>query len=329
MKIGRFEFDRPVVLAPMAGISDLPMRMLCREFGADYTVSEMVTAQTRLWDSRKTRPRLDFGSETGPRIIQIAGTEPALLADAAQRAQSLGADIVDINMGCPAKKVLNRQAGSALMREPERVANILAATVAAADIPVTVKIRTGWSPAMRNGVEIARIAEQAGIAAITVHGRTRACAFRGHAEYDTIAAIKGAVAVPVIANGDISSAEEAQAVLDYTRADGVMIGRAARGQPWLFAAIKAALDGASTAIPRTADRLGVMARHASAMHDHYGVERGVMIARKHAGWYLQALGLPPTLHKRFNRLETGTAQIEFIDQLNLVNETTTSLDRAA
>jgi tRNA-dihydrouridine synthase B len=315
VNIGRHLFVDPVILAPMAGVSDKPFRALCRRFGADYAVAEMVTSDERLWHTDKTRTRLALDGEISPRVIQIAGSEPRMMADAARRAADLGADIVDINMGCPAKKVCNRAAGSALLRDEALVANILAAVCAAVGIPVTLKIRTGWSPAERNGVVIARLAEQAGIQALTVHGRTRACAYRAPAEYQTIAAIKRAVRIPVIANGDITSPAHAARVLAETGADGLMIGRAAHGNPWLFAAIKAARGGEPWAAPGIGERLAVTREHVEALHAHYGEHAGLRIARKHVGWYLDAAALASIYKMEFNRIDTAPAQLAWLDAL--------------
>lgn len=292
MNIGRFEFAQPLLLAPMAGISDLPFRRLCRRLGASYAVAEMVSARAELWSSAKTRTRLELDGEPSPRVLQIAGTAPAELADAARRAVAAGADIVDINMGCPAKKVCRQLAGSALLQDEVLVGRILAAVCQAVPVPVTLKTRTGWSPERRNGVTIARIAEQSGIAALTVHGRTRADAFRGAAEYDTIAAIKAAVGMPVIANGDITSPAQARAVLAATAADGLMIGRGAQGNPWLFEAIHAERAGSPWQPPAADTLRAVLLEHLDALHDHYGEDLGVRIARKHLGWYLEPRGVP-------------------------------------
>lgn len=312
VNIGPHQFLEPVILAPMAGVSDRPFRTLCRRFGADYAVAEMVTSDERLWHTDKTRARLDLQGEATPRVIQIAGADPRMMADAARRAAQLGADIIDINMGCPAKKVCNRAAGSALLRDEALVANILAAVCAAVSIPVTLKIRTGWSPTERNGVRIARIAEAAGVQALTVHGRTRACAYREAAEYTTIAAIKRAVRIPVIANGDITSPARAAEVLALTGADGLMIGRAAQGNPWLFAAIKAARAGRRWSAPPLNERIAVMQEHLQGLHDHYGASAGLRIARKHLGWYFDAAGCAPTLRMEFNRIESAAAQIAWL-----------------
>lgn len=299
----------------MAGVSDRPFRLLCRRLGADYAVAEMVTSDERLWHTDKTRSRLDLDGEAQPRVIQIAGSEPRMMADAARRAEQLGADIVDINMGCPAKKVCNRAAGSALLRDESLVAKILSAVCSAVSIPVTLKIRTGWSPAERNGVRIAQLAEHAGIQALTVHGRTRACAYREPAEYATIAAIKCAVRMPVIANGDITDPARAAEVLNITGADGLMIGRAAHGNPWLFAAIKAARAGRDWIAPSLAERLAVMSEHVQALHAHYGDQAGLRIARKHVGWYLDAAGSAPALRMDFNLIESAPAQFDWLAAL--------------
>lgn len=315
VNIGPYQFLDPLILAPMAGVSDRPFRLLCRRLGADYAVTEMVTSDERLWHTDKTRSRLALDGEATPRVIQIAGSEPHMMADAARRAAELGADIVDINMGCPAKKVCNRAAGSALLRDESLVANILSAVCSAVSIPVTLKIRTGWSPAERNGVRIAQIAEHAGIQALTVHGRTRACAFREPVEYATIAAIKRAVRMPVIANGDITDPARAAEVLNITGADGLMIGRAAQGNPWLFAAIKAARAGRDWTAPSFPERRAVMSEHVQALHAHYGEQAGLRIARKHVGWYLATAGSAPALRMDFNRIESAPAQLVWLAAL--------------
>jgi len=273
-------------LAPMAGVTDLPFRRLCRQLGAALAAGEMLSADARLWDTRKSRLRRDHSGEPGPRVVQIAGGDPRMMADAARRNVDAGAEIIDINMGCPAKKVCNKDAGSALLRDEALVAAILEATVSAVDVPVTLKIRTGWHPEGRNGVSIARIAEAAGIRALAVHGRTRACRFEGEAEYSTIAAIKQAVAIPVIANGDIDSPAKAARVLAETGADGVMIGRAAQGRPWIFREVEAALAGLAVPDePGPAQVRDIMSAHLRDLYDFYGPEAGVRIARKHIGWY--------------------------------------------
>jgi tRNA-dihydrouridine synthase B len=242
MRIGPYTLSNKLILAPMAGVTDRPFRQLCKELGAGLAVSEMVSANSLLWGSRKTQRRIDHEGETEPCSVQIAGADPQMMADAARYNVDQGAQIIDINMGCPAKKVCNALAGSALLRDEYLVARILEAVVNAVPVPVTLKIRTGWDPSQRNGVAVARIAEQAGIQALAVHGRTRACGFSGAAEYESIAAIKAAIGIPVIANGDIATPEKAERVLHYTGADAVMIGRAAQGRPWVFRMIQHYLD---------------------------------------------------------------------------------------
>jgi len=291
MHIGPYPLASPVVLAPMAGVTDLPFRQLCRQLGAGLVVAEMLTADTALWETRKSRLRRLQDDEPAPRSVQIAGGDAAMLAGAARRAVEEGAQIIDINMGCPAKKVCNKAAGSALLRDEALVARILDAVVAAVAVPVTLKIRTGWSAAERNAVRIARLAEACGIQAITVHGRTREDRFNGVAEYDTIAAVKQSVRIPVIANGDIDSPERAHAVLALTGADAVMVGRAAQGNPWIFREIAHFLaTGARLPAPAAEEVGGVVHAHLAALHAHYGEFMGVRIARKHIGWYMDARG---------------------------------------
>jgi tRNA-dihydrouridine synthase B len=284
--IGPYRFDRPLALAPMAGVTDRPFRLLCRRLGADLAASEMVTSDTRLWHTAKSRLRMIHEGEPSPRIVQIAGGEPAMLVEAAQRNRDLGAEIIDINMGCPAKKVCNRAAGSALMRDEGLVADILGAVVRAVDIPVTLKMRTGWDREHRNGPFIARLAEDAGIAALAVHGRTRADHYTGEAEYDTIRAIKAAIRIPVFANGDITTGSKAAAVLAETGADGIMIGRAAQGRPWIFREIRAALSNLPPPPPPELEELRViMGAHLEQLYAFYGEQTGLRVARKHLGWY--------------------------------------------
>lgn len=283
------------VLAPMAGLTDQPYRNLCREHGAALAVSEMTTADTRLWHTPKSRSRLSLAGENGLKVVQIAGSEASEMANAAQAATALGADIIDINMGCPAKKVCNRLAGSALLQDEQRVQDILQAVVAATALPVTLKIRTGWDPAHRNGVSIARIAAAAGISALAVHGRTRACKFDGDAEYATIRAIKAAVTIPVLANGDIDSPAKAATVLQQSGADAVMIGRAALGRPWLFDEINRVLNVYATGEPERAETVSpltvrdIIIAHLEALYRLYGKDRGVRIGRKHLSWYCKYL----------------------------------------
>ncbi len=287
MKIAGFELDAPLALAPMAGVTDRPFRILCRRLGASVAASEMVTSDVRLWHTQKSRRRMDHEGEPEPRIVQIAGGDAPMMADAARRNADAGAQIIDINMGCPAKKVCNKAAGSALLTDERLVAEILTATVAAAGVPVTLKIRTGWDPSRRNGVAIARIAQDCGVAALAVHGRTRADLYKGEAEYDTIRAIKAAIDIPVFANGDIDSGAKAQRVLHLTGADGVMIGRAALGAPWIFRQVRSVLiPGAAPVMPPTAAEVrDIIVAHLDDLYAFYGEFTGLRVARKHLGWY--------------------------------------------
>jgi len=270
----------------MAGVTDRPFRTLCRRLGAGLAASEMVAANALLWGSRKTLQRIDHRGEPTPRVVQIAGADPQMLREAALFNVERGAEIIDINMGCPAKKVCNKLAGSALLRDEDLVARILSAVVAAVRVPVTLKMRTGWDSDTRNGVRIARIAEQCGVAALAVHGRTRADAFRGAAEYATIAEIKQTVSIPVIANGDIRTPEQAHAVLEQTQADGLMIGRAAQGNPWIFQQVAHFLAcGEKLAAPDPAAVYATLSEHLQQLYRFYGSYRGVRIARKHIAWY--------------------------------------------
>ena len=313
MRIGPHQLASSTVVAPMAGVSDRPYRELCRSFGAGLAVSEMVSANPALWATRKSRQRLDHGGEPGPVSVQILGTDPGQLADAARASADLGAQIIDINMGCPAKKVCRVAAGSALLRDETLVGRILDAVVGAVGVPVTLKMRTGWDVAHRNGAAIARIAEQAGVAAITVHGRTRACGFTGAAEYDTIRAVKRGVSFPVIANGDIDSAEKAAAVLAYTGADGVMVGRAARGRPWLFAEIAEYLATGRHRPPPTAQQVaGIVLAHLERLHEFYGAAQGVRVARKHIAWYARRVAGHDSFRERVNRAATAREQRQLV-----------------
>jgi tRNA-dihydrouridine synthase B len=314
-----------LVVAPMAGVTDRPFRQLCRRLGAGYAVSEMVASDPRLFDTPKTRRRIDHAGEPAPIAVQIAGADPRQLAEAARYNVARGAQIVDINMGCPAKKVCNAAAGSALLSDEALVARILDAVVAAVDVPVTLKIRTGPDPLRRNALAIARIAEDAGVAALTVHGRTRACMFTGAVEYDTIAAVKASVTIPVIANGDIDSPERARDVLARTGADAIMIGRAAQGRPWIFREIAHFLDTGRRLPPPTVDE----ARELILAHlaDHYafhGEDAGVRVARKHLGWYVRDLAHGAAARAEFNVAQTAGAQIaavrRFFDRLALAGD---------
>mgnify|MGYP003642646353 FL=1 len=317
LQIGPYKLSNPVALAPMAGVTDLPFRQLCARLGAGLAVSEMVNANPRLRDSAKTLLRTRHDTEIEPRSVQIAGSDPGQMAAAARYNVALGAQIIDINMGCPAKKVCRKAAGSALLADEALVQSILEAVVAAVPVPVTLKIRTGSTPTARNGVSIARIAEDAGIAALAVHGRTRACAFRGEAEYDTIAAIVAATDFPVFANGDIDSAEKAEAVLRHTGAAGVMIGRAAQGRPWLCGQVATRLaTGVTPPEPPVAQQLAILHTHVSALHAFYGDFMGPRIARKHVGWFLQQHPGLAACRQAFNSLTDACAQLRMIEQLD-------------
>ncbi|HVF33975.1 MAG TPA: tRNA dihydrouridine synthase DusB [Candidatus Saccharimonadia bacterium] len=286
MRIGPYLIEPNVILAPMAGVTDKPFRQLCKRMGAGLAVSEMTTADPKLWHTAKSQRRMDHIGEPEPVSVQIAGYDPAMLADAARHNVAQGAQIIDINMGCPAKKVCNVHSGSALLQDEALVARIVVAVVRAVEVPVTLKIRTGWNRENRNGVRIARIAEDAGIAALAVHGRTRADLYQGEAEYDTIAAIKAAVGMPVIANGDIDTPAKAREVLARTGADAVMVGRAAQGRPWIFREIAHHLAGGEAfAPPSRADAGEILRGHLENLYAFYGELPGVRIARKHIGWY--------------------------------------------
>jgi len=293
----------------MAGVTDRPFRQLCRRLGAGLVVSEMVTSDVRLWNSRKSSLRLLHAGDPEPRSVQIAGGDPQMMADAARKNVELGAQIIDINMGCPAKKVCNKAAGSALMRDEPLVREILEAVVGAVDVPVTLKIRTGWDRQNKNGITVAKIAEDAGISALSVHGRTRADLYTGEAEYETIAAIKQAISIPVFANGDIDSPQKAKAVLDATGADALLIGRAAQGRPWIFREIEHYLrTGETLPAPSLLEVERILLEHLAALHAFYGELMGVRIARKHVGWYLATLPGAREFRAQFNRLDSTDAQ---------------------
>ena len=309
MRIGAHALRNGLLVAPMAGITDRPFRRLARRFGAALAVSEMVSARPELRESRKTRVRLDHAGEPGPVSVQIAGADPQMLAEAARLNVAGGAEIIDINMGCPAKKVCNVHAGSALLEHEALVVAILEAVVAAVDVPVTLKIRTGPAPERRNALRIARIAESAGIQALAIHGRTRACAFNGNAEYDTIAEVKSRVRIPVIANGDIQTPEDARRVLELTGADGVMIGRAAQGKPWFFREVAHYLETGQRLAPPPAREIGaVLVEHLDGLYDLYGGEHGARVARKHIGWTVRALPGGEALRSSVNSLHAADAQ---------------------
>lgn len=314
MRIGPYELDNNLMLAPMAGVTDRPFRQLCKRMGAGLVVSEMLSSNPRVWNTAKSMARMDHSGEEGIRSVQIAGADPALMAQAAQFNVENGAQIIDINMGCPAKKVNKKLAGSALLQHPELVESIVQAVVDAVDVPVTLKIRTGWNPDNRNGVDIARIAEQNGIQSLAVHGRTRACMYKGHAEYDTIRRIKAAISIPVIANGDITSAKKAQEVLEYTGADGLMVGRGAQGNPWIFKQILHFLEtGETLSAPPLSEQHDVLRDHVANVHAFYGDITGVRIARKHVGWYLSEHDKDRQFRKIFNAIEQADAQLAAID----------------
>ena len=318
LQIGPYRLGGRALLAPMAGVTDLPFRRLCRRMGAALAAGEMLSADPRLWDTGESRRRRDHSGEPEPRVVQIAGGDPATMADAARRNVEAGAQIIDVNMGCPARKVCNKDAGSSLLRDERLVAAILEATVAAAGVPVTLKIRTGWDPGRRNGVTIARIAEDSGVQALAVHGRTRACRFEGTAEYETIAAIKRAVRIPVVANGDIDSAGKAVAVMRATGADGVMVGRAAQGRPWIFREIDALLAGRPLPpAPSAVELRDIIFVHLRDLHDFHGPEAGVRIARKHIGWYCRGRPQAEAFRQSIMQVDSAEAQLgrvrEFFD----------------
>ena len=316
LQIGPHKLANRVALAPMAGVTDLPFRRLCAKLGAGLVVSEMISSDPGLRNSRKTTWRSRHDAEIEPRSVQIAGSEPEQLAEAARYNVARGAQVIDINMGCPAKKVCRKAAGSALLADEALVARILGSVVAAVNVPVTLKIRTGSNPQARNGTAIARIAEDAGIAALAVHGRTRACAFRGEAEYDTIADIVAATNIPVFANGDIDSPGKAAQVLQHTGAAGVMIGRAAQGQPWLCGQIATYLDkGVFSPTPDREEQWLLIREHVQALHGFYGDFMGVRIARKHLGWYLQQSPAYLLHRKIFNQFEEPLEQLDYIDRI--------------
>ena len=321
MRIGPHLIDPPVVLAPMAGVTDKPFRLLCKRLGAGLAVSEMTTSDPRLWKTRKSQTRMDHAGEPEPISVQIAGTDPQTLADAARFNVDHGAQIIDINMGCPAKKVCNAWAGSALMRDEALVARILAAVVAAVSVPVTLKMRTGWNADNRNAPRIARIAEDCGIAALAIHGRTRDQQYTGAAEYDTIAQIKSQIRIPLMVNGDIDSPAKALHVLRHTGADAVMIGRAAQGRPWIFREIAHTLrTGETLAPPSLTEIRAILLAHLDHLHDFYGEPQGVRIARKHLGWYAKDRPENAAFRAVVNAAESGAAQrqltAEYFDRLS-------------
>ncbi|WP_027865798.1 tRNA dihydrouridine synthase DusB [Massilia alkalitolerans] len=314
MQIGPYILRNNVFVAPMAGVTDRPFRQLCKQLGAGYAVSEMAASNPRLWASEKTARRTDHAGEMEPKAVQIAGADPKDLADCARFNVERGAQIIDINMGCPVKKVCNSWCGSALLQHEDLVERILHAVVEAVDVPVTLKFRTGWDRQNKNALTIARMAEQAGIAMLTLHGRTRADGYKGDAEYDTIRAVKAAVGIPVVANGDITTPEKAKYVLDYTGADAVMIGRAAQGRPWICREIDHYLrTGEHLPAPLVEEVRGLMNEHLPAHYAFYGEYVGVRTARKHIGWYVQDLPGGEEFRQRMNLLESTAEQLAAVD----------------
>jgi tRNA-dihydrouridine synthase B len=314
MHIGPYELKNNLMLAPMAGVTDRPFRQLCKQLGAGLAVSEMVSSNSLLWGSAKTLRRANHEGEVEPKSVQIAGADPRMMAEAARHNVDNGAQIIDINMGCPAKKVCNVMAGSALLQDEDLVKRILDAVVGAVDVPVTLKIRTGWDRTHRNGVRVAQIAEQAGIRSLAVHGRTRACGYTGEAEYDTIRAIKQSVHIPVVANGDIRTPEKAREVLEHTGADAVMIGRAAQGRPWIFREIEYFLaTGRHLPEPTVEEIRTIMLGHLHNLYDFYGEHTGVRVARKHISWYSKGQPGGAVFRDRVNRVESATEQLALID----------------
>ncbi len=309
MQIGPYQLKNNLIVAPMAGVTDRPFRQLCKEMGAGLAVSEMVSSNSLLWGSEKTRRRANHDGEVEPKSVQIAGAEPSMMAEAARYNVDQGAQIIDINMGCPAKKVCNVMAGSALLQNEPLVHRILEAVVSAVNVPVTLKIRTGWDRSHRNAITVARIAESAGIQSLAIHGRTRACGYTGDAEYDTIAAVKSSVRILVVANGDITSPQKALQVLKSTGADGLMIGRAAQGRPWIFREIQHFLTtGTLLPPPEVAEIHRILMRHLDDLYQFYGMDTGIRVARKHISWYTRGLKGSAAFRHAMNQLQTVTEQ---------------------
>jgi len=315
MQIGPHTLKNNLIVAPMAGVTDRPFRQLCKAMGAGMAVSEMVSSNSLLWGSEKTKRRANHDGEVEPISVQIAGADPQMMAEAARHNVERGAQIIDINMGCPAKKICNVMAGSALLQDEPLVARILDAVVGAVDVPVTLKIRTGWDREHKNALNILKLAQDAGIQALAMHGRTRACGYSGSAEYDTIAAVKAAARIPVIANGDITTPEKAKFVLEYTGADAVMIGRAAQGRPWIFREIEYFLKtGAHLPQPEVAEIHQVLRAHLDDHYGFYGEYSGVRIARKHISWYTKGLAGSAAFRHAMNQLQSSTEQVAAIDR---------------
>ncbi|HWQ70669.1 MAG TPA: tRNA dihydrouridine synthase DusB [Patescibacteria group bacterium] len=314
MRIGPHQLKNNLIVAPMAGVTDRPFRMLCRSMGAGMAVSEMVASNSLLYGSEKTKRRANHEGETDPISVQLLGADPKMLAQAARYNVDAGAQIIDINMGCPAKKICNVMAGSALLQNEALVAQILETVVAAVSVPVTLKIRTGWDTQNRNAVRIAQIAEISGIQALAIHGRTRACAYTGEAEYDTIAAVKASVKIPIIANGDITTPEKAHYVVQHTGADAVMIGRAAQGRPWLFREIAHFLDtGLHLPAPQVVEIQRVLLNHLHGLYDLYGEHTGLRVARKHISWYTKGLAGSAQFRRYMNQLESIAEQLKAVN----------------
>lgn len=315
MQIGPHQLKNNLVVAPMAGVTDRPFRQLCKKMGAGLAVSEMVTSNSLLYGSAKTRRRANHEGEVDPISVQIAGADPKMMAEAAKYNVDNGAQIIDINMGCPAKKICNVMAGSALLKDEPLVSQILTAVVSAVDVPVTLKIRTGWDKENRNAISVAKMAEDIGVQALAMHGRTRACLYKGDAEYDTIAAVKEAINIPLIANGDITTPEKAKYVLDYTKADAVMIGRAAQGRPWIFREIDHFIKtGTHLPAPEVAEIREVMIEHLHDLYGFYGDLGGLRIGRKHIAWYTKGLKNSAGFRHYMNTLDTTEAQLGAIDE---------------
>jgi len=315
VKIGSYQLKNNLIVAPMAGVTDRPFRQLCKSMGAGMAVSEMVSSNSLLWGSEKTKRRANHEGEVDPISVQIAGADPAMLAEAARYNVDEGAQIIDINMGCPAKKVCNVMAGSALLKDEPLVARILEAVVQAVAVPVTLKIRTGWDRTNRNAMTVARIAEASGIQALAIHGRTRACGFSGDAEYDTIAEVKSTLRIPVIANGDIETPEQVKRVLEHTRADGVMIGRAAQGRPWMFREITYYLaTGEHLPPPEVEEIHRVLVAHLEDLYAFYGEHTGVRVARKHISWYTKGLAGSAAFRHAMNQLQTCAEQMAAVNE---------------
>ncbi|MDW6002133.1 tRNA dihydrouridine synthase DusB [Vibrio mangrovi] len=314
LKIGNHQLKNNLIVAPMAGVTDRPFRELCLRYGAGMAVSEMMSSNPALWKTSKSKQRMVHEGESGIRSVQIAGSDPQLMAEAAQFSVENGAQIIDINMGCPAKKVNKKLAGSALLRYPDLIEDILTTVVQAVRVPVTLKTRTGWDTENKNCIHIAKLAEDCGIQALALHGRTRACLYRGMAEYDSIKAVKKAISIPVIANGDIDSPEKARYVLEYTGADALMVGRPAQGRPWIFQEIQHFLE-TGTAMPALPiqEVKSILLGHVKALHQFYGEYLGPRIARKHVGWYLKEHEQACGFRRTFNAIEAAPLQLEALE----------------